>query len=917
MGILKRILEKWKLVHTFAAAMLIVVIPLLVVLTSLHLIEIKRNTHQDYAYLEEQTEKAIRDSIVMSENAFALYSKALDDKLESDFKIFLDAYKEADDKPEKIPLKEIQQELGKGYDLYIIDKNGKVVRTTYEPDKGLDFTNYPDFYQFLEKVRTGNSFHSPRISGETQTGKLRKFAYMPTPDNKYVLEIGLFLEDYAEITGAVDYLDVERKFKDNNPFIQSIRIMDRNGFVLNAENKKVSERVQEIIEQMKKTQKTHVIEYPEKNIKKRYLFVQADYSYYTYEAARIVEITYNMDFITSKIQESFISSGIISIIAVFIAIFVALGASLQITGPIRRIVSDVDTIAKGNLNHTIDVPAYGEMQVLKESINIMVGKMRSNIRQIADYNEKLESANKKLETKITEQEETEKKLRKSERNYREVFENMQEGLYRCDAEGQFILVNGQLAEILGCENVDYLYSKNIAEFRESEMHNGQQHSPDKFFQKLNLLGSIKNHESTWIRKDGSRLIVSENVHTVRSDDGTLQYYEGTVDNITERKTLERQLVETQKMEGLGQIAAGIAHDFNNVLAAISGAVQMLEMLEEGEDPAEYVEMISSSIERARSITERLLTFARTERPETAPFPLKDFYHEMRELGIHTLPKQVHIAIGDVPEEAYIYADKTQFQQIFLNMFVNSSAAMEDESGTITVSAFYAPQSRAEANLEKPEGRYVCLQITDNGKGMDEETKKRIFEPFFTTKERGKGTGLGLSVVYKILQNHGGWIEVESEPGQGTTFTLGVPLSEQKAVWEKSSENGKQAHVESGHVLLVDDEEQLRALAERMLKKKGYEVTLAADGEEALGIFQEKQQKIDVVFTDLGMPGMPGKEVAKRIKEIKSDVPIVAVTGYVETEDIDALEEYGITSIIKKPFSYSELLDKVAEVLGKG
>jgi len=509
---------------------------------------------------------------------------------------------------------------------------------------------------------------------------------------------------------------------------------------------------------------------------------------------------------------------------------------------------------------------------------------------------------------ITKAKEAQEALQKSEKDYRMIFENMQSGLYRVSPDADLLMVNPQFAEMLEYDSADELVGRNfkkVAGFSDLVQ--------EEFFRRIAEEGSIKNFQSTWRTKNNREITVTVNVHEVRDANGKLQYFEGMADDITERFELERQLIQSQKMESLGEIAGGIAHDFNNVMATVSGAIQLMDSQLENEDLRKYTNMIISSIERGKTITNRMLTFTRNDQPEYQPISAMDFLQNVKTIVEHSLPKNIQVEILNFEKADQIYADRGQLQHVLINMCINASHAMP-KGGKINLSVKEPDRKTLDQYSNDPEENFLCLSVSDTGHGMDQKTMDHIFEPFYTTKGPGKGTGLGLSVAHKIIRNHQGWITVDSAPGVGTTFTIGLPATSKNAKETEASVKSINTRGNGEAVLVVDDEESIRALIKDLLLKNGYRVMLAKSGKEALELYYAHSEEIQVVVTDLGLPELPGTALARELHQQDSTLPIIGNTGYLSVNEKEALRELGFTHVVQKPFQVDNFLELIAEVL---
>jgi len=394
------------------------------------------------------------------------------------------------------------------------------------------------------------------------------------------------------------------------------------------------------------------------------------------------------------------------------------------------------------------------------------------------------------------------------------------------------------------------------------------------------------------------------------------------EDITERKQaeaeharLEAQLRESQKMEALGTMAGGVAHDFDNALAAIIGNVELVRQDVGPAHPAlESLEEIGKASRRAKDLVQQILAFGRRQKLDRKPTSLALVVVETARLVRATLPAMVALGVECEADTPAVLADATQVKQILLNLCSNALQAVQDQErpGVINVRLYLHTQGEARGNLRP--GRYACLAVRDNGLGMDEATRSHIFEPFFTTKPVGKGTGLGLSVVHGIIQAHEAHVEVESAAGEGSTFRIYFPAVETPvADVTAPAPDTAPARGKGEHVLYVDDEEAIIFLMTRLLQRQGFRVSGYTDPQEALAAVRADPGRFDLAVTDYSMPGMSGLEVARALKEIRADLPVVLASGYITEELRAKAPAAGVCELIYKPNTVEDLCEAVARL----
>jgi PAS domain S-box-containing protein len=402
---------------------------------------------------------------------------------------------------------------------------------------------------------------------------------------------------------------------------------------------------------------------------------------------------------------------------------------------------------------------------------------------------------------------------------------------------------------------------------------------------------------------------------IKNESGSIRGAVIVLQDMTEDVQLRKQLSHTEKMDTLGQLASGITHDFNNMLGGILGASQLIKpYLNEKEEGQEYLDLIISTTKKAADLAKDLLIFSRRGTKENTTFNLEKVIDETISLLKRTLDKKVNISVDLTGEYCPVQGDSSQIQSAFMNLGINASHAMK-EGGNITVKAekIYLNKDEGEQSpFELSSGAYLKIIFKDNGSGIPQEIMGKIFDPFFTTKEEGKGTGLGLAAVYRTVQQHGGFIDVESREGVGTTFTVGLPLlAGEKSL---SREIADEKVSGTGHILIIDDDMAMRITAKEILKDLGYLVSVAEDGKKGLEFFEKHYQSLDLVILDMIMPHMNGKDCFLAMKGIKPDLKAVITSGYTSEEDITALKSNGLAGFCRKPYTIAQLSQVIEKAL---
>jgi PAS domain S-box-containing protein len=427
--------------------------------------------------------------------------------------------------------------------------------------------------------------------------------------------------------------------------------------------------------------------------------------------------------------------------------------------------------------------------------------------------------------------------------------------------------------------------------------------------------SIFQLEYLALRQDGEVIWVRNEGEVARGMDGRATGISGTVQDITERKDMEAQLLQAQKMEAVGTLAGGIAHDFNNVLQAVLGYAEILIGRQKpGSRDVEDLRKIYAAGMRGADLVRNLLTFSRKVKPKMRVMDLNLEVMEIHKLLSRTIPKTIKIVLRSRGYVNDIMADPSQVGQILMNLAVNARDAMPD-GGTLTIQTenVLLDEAFCRTHPEVKPGPHVLLTVSDTGHGMDKHTVERIFDPFFSTKDVGKGTGLGLATVYGIVKEHKGYIECSSEPGQGTVFRIYFPAMER----EENAQTLEEEAVPPGGtetILFVEDEQPLRDLGKYILTSFGYEILDAANGQGALKIYRNQGERISLVVLDLNMPEMDGEQCLAEIIRLNPKARVLVVTGFLEHVSKGSLVDKNAAGFVSKPYEVKQLLDKVRAIL---
>jgi len=517
---------------------------------------------------------------------------------------------------------------------------------------------------------------------------------------------------------------------------------------------------------------------------------------------------------------------------------------------------------------------------------------------------------------ITERKKVQEALVRSEVSFRSLVEGAPHGIYRATTTGQFLQVNPALQRMLGYESAQELFKADLATqvFRNIADYQRMNES-------LAKSNELKDIELGWKRSDGEPIVVRCSGHRVDVKDGGPGYFEVFAEDVTEKRTLERQLRMAQKMEAIGRLSGGIAHDFNNLLGVIIGYSGVLKKsLDKSQPNYEYATEIEKAGQRAASLTRQLLAFSRQQVLTPTVLSLNSLVSDMEKMLPRLLGEDINVSLSLGPALGNVKADQSQIEQVIMNLAVNARDAMPSggklqiKTANVELDHAYTrdhPGSKA--------GSYVMLAIADSGTGMNPETIAHIFEPFFTTKGLGAGTGLGLATVYGVVKQSNGYIWVDSALGKGSTFQIYLPRNFDTELVSvgKPEFHSREKSQGSEMILLVEDAEPLRKLAQAFLESNGFRVLSAQSGEAALEAAARHSGHFDLLLTDVVMPGMNGRVLAERLSMRQPGLKVLFMSGYTDS----FIAGHGVlqkgTFLLHKPFTEEILISKVREVLDSG
>ena len=624
-----------------------------------------------------------------------------------------------------------------------------------------------------------------------------------------------------------------------------------------------------------------------------------------------IHLGVSQEALRSRLRHIIVSIAIFTSLIIIAGVIVTILVTRRIIAPINDLNQATRDIAEGKLDRLIDIRSNDEVSDLAGAFNQMLVQLQASHDKVERHTAELTVALDRMQQEMAVRERTEQALKESERKYRVIFEESKDVIFICSQDGKFLDINRAGADLFGYASADALQALDPARdlFDQPEQHTILQSM-------LLRQGLVKDHEVTLRRSYGERLTVLVTASIVREAPGPGWTYRGAFHDVTEKRRLEQQLVQSQKMEAIGQLAGGIAHDFNNILTAIMGYANLLVFdLAEDSPLAHHAEHIISSADRAANLTRSLLAFSRKQVISPKPVNLNVIVAGIEKLLATLIGEHIELRTSFEANDVIVLADSGNIEQVLINLCTNARDAMPNGGRvTIGISKTGVSETPAAAAGGKP-GPYALIAVSDTGMGIDERIREKIFEPFFTTKETGKGTGLGLSIVYGIIQQHAGFVTLQSESGKGTRFSLYLPLIEGSgSLAEKQPLPLPRGGSET--ILVAEDDPDVRTLIRLVLRGNGYQVIETVDGQDALAVISRHQSKIHLLLLDVIMPKKNGKEVYDTVKNVDPDIKAVFMSGY--TADI--IDKKGILAenlhFLPKPIVPHELLTIVRQALDR-
>jgi PAS domain S-box-containing protein len=503
---------------------------------------------------------------------------------------------------------------------------------------------------------------------------------------------------------------------------------------------------------------------------------------------------------------------------------------------------------------------------------------------------------------------TERKLAEERiRQQASLLDKAQDAILVCDLKHQLLYWNKGAENIYGWKAEEVL-GKDIDDVF-SDSASG--HHSQAAFEGKDEWHSDVRHET----KSGKTINVISRWTLIRNEQNQPDYYLITKTDVTEHRRSEEHLLRAQRMESIGTLAGGIAHDLNNVLSPILMSVEMLQLEEPDAETSRWLSMIRESAERGADLIKQVLTFARGMDGERVSVQVKHIVKDLIGVLTETLPKSIQVKFNVATDLWIISADPTQIHQVLMNTCINARDAMES-GGTLQITAenIEIDDNYARINPAARPGPYILVVIEDTGTGIERNILGRIFDPFFTTKEIGKGTGLGLSTALTIVKSHGGFLNVYSEPGKGTRFSIYLPAAESETEKSTPRRDSKYRRGNNELILVVDDEDNIREITKSTLEKFGYRVIAALDGNNGVDVYMQHRDEIAAVITDIAMPNLDGPGMIRAIKNIDPTMKVIAMSGLMNPEQSAKLETLSVKSFLSKPFTAETLLTTLAQVI---
>lgn len=517
----------------------------------------------------------------------------------------------------------------------------------------------------------------------------------------------------------------------------------------------------------------------------------------------------------------------------------------------------------------------------------------------------------------------ENKLKKSEEKYRTLVENLNIGVYRNTGgpHGQFLQANPAIAKIFGYSSVSEFMKVPVSHLYTNPSERKE------FIEEIKKRGYAKDKELKLKKKNGTPLWGSVTARVSYNGNGGIKWIDGVIEDINEHKRLidDKEklitlLLQSQKMESIGRLAGGVAHYYNNLLTSIMGFSELVLYKIDDDSPIRKdIESIKKVVKEASTLSRQLLAFSQKRKIQLNFLNINETIRRIKQMLQGLIGENIILTTALEPDLEYVKSDSSLIEQLIVNLAVNARDSMP-EGGRLTIKTdnVTIKENDCKSTPEKRPGKYICISISDTGAGIDKDTIHRMFEPFFSTKEVGKGLGLGLSVVYGVVKQHEGWLNVESEPKKGSTFKIYLPVSTEKTIEKFKKNEFLENYSGNGEtVLVVEDEDVVRELAIRVFSENGYIAFAASNATEAKEIFKKEKGQFHLIFSDVVMPGESGPQLVYELLSIKPELKVLFSSGYADDKSQRTIFKERGFKFLQKPYSPSDLLLIVKEILHNG
>ena len=786
-------------------------------------------------------------------------------------------------------------------EIYFINRDGIVFNTSFPPDRNLNLFKTSVFFEnYLRSIFGKGQVFTPAAAIGSNSGTINKYIYYSPKNTDYILEISYNLKRYISRRYSTNYYDFMslKKIQElvkSNPYLIDIDLVaateNRNWSLLT-----VGKQVRLPPRIISETLRAGRVSVDHGNQISIYINatengdLPSQLSSGFSSPSRILILVYDISMLKRHARNLFLlMTATITFLTLAVFIIFSMYFNRKYISRIISINSGLEQIARGNYHFLVNIPGKDELGLIAANINRMTDEIRVR----------------------------EEQLLKSEKRFRSIFEHAPVGIVIFDLNRQIQYFNPAFNVILRYGRED-IVNKDIVSFLIKD-------DIPRLVRNFSMVARGETdsctNEHKLLRKDHKTVLAAITIASIRDENNSPTHVIGMIEDVTSRSHTEQQLFQSQKMDAIGKLAGGVAHDFNNLLQVILGYGNILNRYLVKDPRAQDIwRNITDAGERARSLVRQLLTFSR---PKVSAgmnkVNLKLTLQSFLSMVSRVLGEDIEVEF--LPEEKIppVKGEPTQLEQVFMNLCVNARDSMPHGGKlSIRMRPVFVDERETQLNPGVRSGHYVKTSFTDSGTGMDEETMSHIFEPFFSTKDSSRGSGIGLATVYAIVNAHGGFIRVESEPGKGSAFHIFIPAAaeDDSAAAEPESDTVTDGGDISGAgelILLCEDETQVRELASIMINEAGYKVISAADGEESIGMYEKNKHEIGLVILDMIMPKKSGKQVFAHIRADNPSLPVLFTTGYSHEMLGDEFGEH----VIQKPYQEDVLLKHIATLLKAG